>query len=172
MMWGASGPLTGTLLSSSCVSALFLAFFVLEHCVNAQCPYKDNKAPAPSIPLPKMNTDVLVTLVETVYQHAPWELPAAFLCISKSQLACIAIVTLVWCSASIALLLSLSVLAPNPRPEEVSAFRTSSVFSFLQQILMLIYLAGVEGGFQVSCYTCAFLVSCKNGCRLSIVVEC
>lgn len=148
-MWGAS--VLPALVASAVVSGLFLAFFVLEHCVNAQCPYK-KKGPTPSVPLPRVNTEVLMQLAREAVWEEPWESLAAnsFLCIAKSQMACLATITFAWCTAACALLLLLSVLCPNPRPEEVVAFRNSSVFSFLQQAVMLTYLAGVEGCFQVS----------------------
>lgn len=142
-MWGAS--VFPALVASTAVSGLFIAFYVLENCVKAQCPYKET--PVPSVPLPRVNT----VLVHAVFDREPWELATdSFLCIAKSQMACLATITFAWCSAACVLLLLLSLLCPNPRPEEVAAFRNSSVFSLLQQLVMLTYVIGVKGGFQVS----------------------
>lgn len=164
------------LAASTIVSGLYLAFFVLEQCVNAQCPYKE-QGPVPSVPLPRVSTLLY-------FNREPWELTTnSFSCIAKSQMACLAAITFAWCSGACALLLLLSGLCPNPRcgcclctvavdiyssissiivsnchtrakccrPEEVAAFRNSSLFSLLQQAVMLTYVAGVQGGFQVSC---------------------
>lgn len=147
-MWGAS--VLPALFAGAAVSALFFTFFVLEHCVNAHCPYKE-AVPASTVPLPRVNAQVVVQLARVaVTQQRPWDLvTGSLLCVAKSQMACVAVITFAWCSTSCALLLLLSVLCPNPRREEKIAFRNASLFSFLQQALMLTYLVGVEAGFQV-----------------------
>lgn len=166
-MWGSESWFPA-LVASSCVSGLFLAFFLLENCVNAQCPYS---VPTSSVPLPRVNTEILVQLAREAVHEGPWDfMTAGFLCITKSQIACLATITFAWSTASCALLLLLSLLCPDPRREEKAAFRDASVFSFLQQAVMLIYLAGVEGNFQVGHlsslqHLCCLVLSLHNAWR-------
>jgi hypothetical protein len=140
-VWGTS--LFPALAGSAFVSGLYVSFYILEHCVVAECPFK--QAPAPPVPLhPRLRSEVVQKLLRFALFEDPWSAAKeSFGCVTQSEVACVAMIVCAWCTSTCLILVFLACICPNPKRDELLAFRKTVVFQLLQGAIMLTYIVGV-----------------------------
>lgn len=134
--------------STAVVAGATLGFYIIEQCSRVDCPFGHDLDPVeakggfPAYLQAGAQLRALKRLFQGQWSSNSWT--EVYECILQSELACIAMIVLVWALSLLALLMLLSWVLPKPRREELSSFRNTSAVFVVQAAFMLSYIVAVS----------------------------